>query len=68
MRSTCLTVSLRAIENNYRRIRAALKFDRAEDVSAPELQKALKEQGIDYVLEHYMGLKPDEPLFKMIKG
>ena len=49
-------------------IRAALKFDRAEDVSAPELQKALKEQGIDYVLEHYMGLKPDEPLFKMIKG
>ncbi len=49
-------------------IRAALKFDRAEDVSAPELQKALKEQGIDYVLEHYMGLEPDEPLFKMIKG
>ena len=49
-------------------IRAALKFDRAEDVSAPELQKALREQGIDYVLEHYMGLKPDEPLFKMIKG
>ena len=39
-------------------IRAALKFDRAEDVSAPELQKALKEQGIDYVLEHYMGLEP----------
>ena len=49
-------------------IRAALKFDRAEDVSAPKLQKALKEQGIDYVLEHYMGLEPDEPLFKMIKG
>lgn len=49
-------------------IRAALKFDREGDVSAPELQKALKEQGVDYVLEHYMGLKPDEPLFKMIKG
>lgn len=49
-------------------IRAALKFDRAGDVSAPELQKALREQGIDYVLEHYMGLEPDEPLFKMIKG
>lgn len=49
-------------------IRAALKFDREGDVSAPELQKALKEQGIDYVLEHYMGLEPDEPLFKMIKG
>ena len=49
-------------------IRAALKFDREGDVSAPELQKALKEQGIDYVLEHYMELKPDEPLFKMIKG
>ena len=49
-------------------IRAALKFDRAGDVSAPELQKALREQGVDYVLEHYMGLEPDEPLFKMIKG
>ena len=30
--------------------------------------KALREQGIDYVLEHYMGLKPDEPLYAMIKG
>ena len=49
-------------------IRAALKFDREGDVSAPELQKALKEQGIDYVLEHYMGLEPDEPLYAMIKG
>ena len=31
-------------------IRAALKFDREGDVSAPELQKALKEQAIDYCL------------------
>ena len=49
-------------------IRAALRFDREGDPSAPELQKALKEQGLDYVLEHYMGLRPDEPLFAMIKG
>ena len=47
---------------------AALKFDRAEDATAPEIQRALKEQGIDYVLEHYMGLSSDEPLFGMIKS
>ena len=48
-------------------IAAALKFDRAEDATAPEIQKALKEQGIDHVLERYMGLAPDEPLFAMIR-
>ena len=47
---------------------AALKFDRAEDATAPEIQKALKEQGIDYVLEHYMELKPEEALYGMIKA
>lgn len=46
---------------------AALKFDRAEDATAPEIQKALKEHGIDYVLETYMGLKPEEALYGMIK-
>ena len=49
-------------------IAAALKFDRAEDATAPEIQKALKEQGIDYVLEHYMELKPEEALYGMIKA
>ena len=48
-------------------IAAALKFDRAEDATAPEIQKALKEQGIDFVLTHYMGLEPDEPLYGMIR-
>lgn len=48
-------------------IAAALKFDRAEDATAPEIQKALRENGIDYVLSHYMGLAPDEPLYGMIK-
>lgn len=48
-------------------IAAALKFDRAEDPTAPELQAALREKGIGHVLEHYMGLKPDEPLYGMIE-
>ena len=48
-------------------IAAALRFDRAGDATAPELQRALREQGIDHVLEHYMSLKPDEPLYGMIK-
>ena len=48
-------------------IAAALRFDRAGDATAPEIQQALKAQGIDYVLGHYMGLKPDEPLYGMIR-
>lgn len=51
-----------------RGILAALKFDRAEDATAPEIQKALRDQGIEYVLEHYMGLKPKEPLYAMIQN
>ena len=51
-----------------RGIVAGLKFDRAEDATAPEVQAALKEQGIDYVIEKYMGLAKDEPLFGMIKA
>lgn len=47
---------------------AALKFDRTEDATAPEVQKALKEQGIDYVLEHYMGLRADEALYARIRS
>ncbi len=49
-------------------IKAALKFDRAEDATAPEIQKALSENGIDFVLENYMGLKPEQPLYGMIKA
>ncbi|MBR6766419.1 MAG: hypothetical protein IKM02_00545 [Clostridia bacterium] len=49
-------------------IKAALKFDRAEDATAPEIQNALAENGIEYVLENYMGLKADEPLYGMIKA
>ena len=51
-----------------RGIVAGLKFDRAEDATAPEVQAALREQGIDYVIEKYMGLAKDEPLFGMIKA
>jgi mannitol-1-phosphate 5-dehydrogenase len=46
---------------------AGLKFDFDTDVSAPKLQKDLKEKGIDYVLKNYMELKEDEPLYSMIK-
>lgn len=49
-------------------IAAALKFDRAEDATAPEIQRALREQGIDFVMRQYMGLSPDEPLYGMIKA
>ena len=48
-------------------IAAALRFDRAEDATAPEIQKALREQGVGYVLEHYMGLEPDEELYGRIR-
>ena len=50
-----------------RGIVAGLKFDREGDPTAPEIQGALKEHGVDYVIENYMGLKPEEPLFGMIK-
>ena len=49
-------------------ILAALQFDRAEDATAPEVQQALKEQGIAYVLRHYMGLDENEPLYGMIEA
>ena len=46
---------------------AALHFDQPGDPTAPVLQKALKEHGIDYVMENYMGLAPGEPLWEMIR-
>ena len=51
-----------------RGIVAGLKFNMEGDPTAPEVQAALKEHGIDYVIEHYMGLSADEPLFGMIKA
>ena len=47
---------------------AGLKFDQEGDPTAPEVQAALKEQGIEYVIEKYMGLSKDEALFGMIKA
>ena len=47
---------------------AGLKFDQEGDATAPEVQKALAEQGIEYVIEKYMGLSKDEELFGMIKA
>ena len=47
---------------------AALKFDKEGDPTAGEIQAALKENGIDYVIEKYMGLTKEEKLFGMIKA
>ena len=46
---------------------AALRFDRAEDATAPEIQAALASGGVGAVMERYMGLAPDEPLYAMIE-
>jgi mannitol-1-phosphate 5-dehydrogenase len=51
-----------------RGIVAGLKFAMPGDPTAPEVQEALKEKGIDYVIEHYMDLSKDEPLFGMLKA
>lgn len=51
-----------------RGIVAGLKFNMPGDATAPEVQSALAEQGIDYVIEKYMGLSKDEELFGMIKA
>ena len=45
---------------------SALHFDLPDDRTAPEIQRALREKGVEYVMEHYMGLKPEEPLYGMI--
>lgn len=51
-----------------RGIVAALKFDQEGDAAASEIQTALGEQGIDRVIEKYMGLSEDEALYAMIKA
>ena len=50
-----------------RGILSALRFCPKGDAKAAELQVALREKGIDHVLEHYMGLAPQEPLYGMIR-
>lgn len=51
-----------------RGIAAALRFDPPGDPTAPALQQDLREKGLEYVMEHYMSLSPDEPLWGMVKG
>ena len=51
-----------------RGIVAALKFDRADDPTASQVQEALKTKGIEGVLAEYMGLRPEEPLYAMIQN
>ncbi len=50
-----------------RGIAAALRFNPPGDPTAPELQQALKARGIEYVMETYMGMKPGEPLWDMVR-
>ena len=50
-----------------RGIVAALRFDHADDPTAPALQSDLREKGLEYVMQRYMGLSPDEPLWDRIK-
>ncbi|MBQ8111425.1 MAG: hypothetical protein IJ124_14825 [Clostridia bacterium] len=47
---------------------AALKFDRAEDATAPDIQRLLRKEGIGAVIKTYMGLSEAEPLYDMIKS
>lgn len=51
-----------------RGIVAALKFDQEGDATAPQVQAALKSEGVAHVIEQFMGLKPEEPLFGMIQS
>lgn len=50
-----------------RGIVAALRFDQPGDPTAPLLQAALKDNGIDHVMQRYMGLQPEEPLYAIVK-
>ena len=51
-----------------RGIAAALQFERASDASSQELRRALREQGLDFVIQTHMGIRPGEPLFGMIQA
>jgi mannitol-1-phosphate 5-dehydrogenase len=54
--------------NLSRGIAAAFKFDHEEDEEACKLQKMIKEEGIDRVLEKVCGIPEENPLFGIIKG
>jgi len=64
--------ALYALESGYdpayivKAIVMALRYDNPEDKYAVKLQGEMKEHGIDYVVENYMGLKHDELLAQMI--
>jgi mannitol-1-phosphate 5-dehydrogenase len=45
---------------------AALRFDCPEDPQSVELQKKIKDEGVEAALETYAGLKPAHPLFTRI--
>lgn len=50
-----------------RGVAAALAFRPEGDSSAAKLQADLAERGLDYVVEHTMGLSPEERLFALVK-
>jgi len=49
-------------------IGAALRFDSPEDPSAVALQRRLREEGLDRVLEDVCGIDPGEPLGRAVKA
>lgn len=48
-------------------VKAALKFDPPADEAAHKLQADLKEKGLEYVIQHYMGIDIKEPLFERLQ-
>ena len=47
-------------------IAAALRFDPATDPLATELQRRLRNEGVENILRRVCGLDPDEPLFELV--
>jgi len=48
-------------------VKAALRFNPPADESAGKLQAELKEKGLEYVIQHYMGIELKEPLFERLQ-
>jgi len=53
-------------EGLARAIAAALRFDPAEDPVAVEMQRAIRERGVEAVLQEVSEIAPDEPLGQLI--
>jgi mannitol-1-phosphate 5-dehydrogenase len=45
---------------------AALRYDCADDAQSVEVQKKIREEGVEAALTAYTGIQPDHPLFTRI--